>query len=170
MALIVNGGFEEVVLDSVEERVAYVEGLRHVVLGEEALLEGQDVAQQFERASHAVDAAFLPSPEVGRDIVYGFEALFVGPGFDFEVETRIVDADDHVGMVLQDVALAEADVAQDGTQVHHHFDKAHDGEVADVAHGGASYGRHIVATPETELSLRVLFTEGPHEVGAVEVA
>ena len=163
-----EGGFEEA--DGVEQGVPYIEGLLQVIIGEEALLEGQDVAEAVEAFLHAFDAPFLPGPEVGGDIVNGLEALLVGPGLDFEVEARVVDAHHHVGSVGEDVLLAEADVAQHGAQVGHHLDEAHDGEVADVAYGNSSDSGHEVAAPEAELRIGVLLTQRPHEVGTVEIA
>ena len=43
-AFAAEGGFEEAVLDGVEQGMPHIEGLLHVIVGEEALLEGQDVA------------------------------------------------------------------------------------------------------------------------------
>ena len=169
-AFAAEGGFEEAVLDGIEQGVPHIEGLLHVIVGEEALLEGQDVAESVEVFLHAFDAPFLPGPEVGGDIVNGLEALLVGPCLDFEVEARIVDAHHHVGSVVEDVLLAEADVAQHGAQMGHHLDEAHDGEVADVSYRRAAYSGHEVAAPEAELRIGVLLTQRPHEVGTVEIA
>ena len=100
----------------------------------------------------------------------GLEALLVGPALDFKVEARVVDANDGVGLPLEDVLLAEAYVAEHGAEVAQHFDEAHDGQVADVAHRRAGLVGHAVAAPEAELGSGVQLAQGVQEVGAEEVA
>ena len=165
-----EGGIGGAALDDFQQGVAHVGGLGQVVLGVEVLLEGQYVAQTVQVAAHALEASFLPGPQLGRDVVDGFDALGVCPLLNLEVEAGVVDADDGVGVPAEDVLLAEADVAQHGAQVQHHFDEAHDGQVADVALRLSGGLRHGVAAPEAELRLRVLLAQGLDEVGPIEVA
>ena len=150
--------------------MADVDGLWKVVFGEEILFERKYETESVEGTTHSFDAPFFPSPEVRRDIMYGLDALLVYPCFDLEVEARIVDTDDCVGLVLQDVVFAEADVAQYGAQMHDHFDKTHDGEVANVTYRSATYLSHGVAAPEAELRLRVAFEKCFHQIGSMKVA
>ena len=56
-------------LEHIEQRVAYVVRLRQIVGGEEGFFKGENIAEGIERTAHALDAAFLPSPEIGRDVM-----------------------------------------------------------------------------------------------------
>jgi hypothetical protein len=49
--------------------MAYIYGLGEVVASIEVLLEGKDIAETVKVASHAFDAAFLPGPKLGGDIM-----------------------------------------------------------------------------------------------------
>ena len=150
--------------------MADIYGLGHVVVGKELFLEGQYVAEAVEGFLHAFDAAFLPCPKVGRDIMYRLEATLVCPRFNLEVEAGIVYTDNHVGLETCNVAFAETDVAQHSREVHDHLDEAHEGQIADVTHGRATLGGHRIATPEAELGLWVTLAQGTHEHGAIHVA
>jgi hypothetical protein len=71
------------------------------------------------------------------------------------------------GEVLQYVLLALLEVAQNGTQIHYHFDKTHDGQLPDVLDGLSRHLLHGVAAPEAELRLGIAALQGTHQVGAV---
>ena len=100
----------------------------------------------------------------------GFDAVFVSPFLDFQIEAGVVDADDGVGMPAKDVAFAETDVAQHGTEMAHHLDESHDGEVADMTYRLAGLFHHSVAAPKAEFRLRVFHAQSLYEIGSVEIA
>jgi len=51
-----------------------------------------------------------------------------------------------------------------------HLYKTHVGHLAVVAHQCAANLLHGIATPETELGLRIALAQGPHEMGGMQVA
>ena len=98
------------------------------------------------------------------------KSVLTGEVRDAEVESGIVDVDNGIGLELKYVVFAELQIGVDGAEVPYHFDETHDGEVAYMFNRLATDLSHSIASPETDLGLRVLFKEGSHEVGTVEVA
>ena len=154
----------------IQQGVPHVDGLGQTVVFIVVLLEGEYVAEPVEVAAHLLDAACLPGPQLRRDVVHGLDAVLVGVARHLEVESRVVDSHQHVGPPVEDVLLAEAYVVHHCRQVGQHLDEAHEGHVADVAHGLPAHGPHLVASPVAEFRFGVLVAEGAHEVGTVEVA
>ena len=98
------------------------------------------------------------------------KSVLTGEVRDAEVESGIVDVDNGIGLELKYVVFAELQIGVDGAEIPYHFDETHDGEVAYMFNWLATDLSHGIASPETDLGLRVLFKEGSHEVGTVEVA
>ena len=105
-----------------------------------------------------------PHPSGGVGGGFPFHPLFVQMLCDFQVEARIVDKDDGIGLPLRDVLLAEREVAEDGGQMHQHGDEAHVGEFLIVSHTRATDFRHEVAAEEAELRFGIFFLERPHQM------
>ena len=89
---------------------------------------------------------------------------------DTEIEAGIVDKDDHIGLPLHNIALAERHIAENGRQMEQHGHKTHIGQVTIMAHTGASDGRHQVASEKPERCLWVVLAQGTHEMTGMEVA
>ena len=81
-----------------------------------------------------------------------------------EVEARIIDEYDHIGLPLPYVGLAHCHVAHDGAQMEQHGYEAHVGQFAVVAHTGSAHILHHVAAKEAELCLWVGILKLTHEV------
>jgi hypothetical protein len=95
-------------------------------------------------------------PTAGGDVVDVLEPVLMGKFGNLEIESGVVDVDDDVGFEFQDVLFAETDVAQHRLQVQSHFDKAHIGQIADMADRATRNRLHVVTTPIAYLSRRVL--------------
>ena len=114
----------------------------------------------------------LPRPHLGRNVVKYTDAAPVGELRHPEVEPRIVDEHQHVGGIGHNIALAFAYLGE-------HRGQAAD-NLADTEKRGvavvlgqvlpSSHSRHQVATPETELGLRVAPQQPLHQIGTVQVA
>ena len=100
----------------------------------------------------------------------GEDAGLTGEGRDADVESVRVDVEKGIGLELKYVVFAELQIGVYGAEIPYHFDETHDGEVAYMFNWLATDLSHSIASPETDLGLRVLFKEGSHEVGTVEVA
>ena len=87
-----------------------------------------------------------------------------------EIEPRIVNQNHRVRPVLQDVLLAEAEIAQDAAQVAEHLHEAHDGIVPVVLDQSAADGRHFPSAPEPYVAGRVVPQQAFHQVGPMQVA
>ena len=74
---------------------------------------------------------------------------------DVEVEARVVDEDEGVGLPLEDVALAHLHITEDGAQVQKYRYEPHVGQFLVVAHEGGSSSLHEVASDATELCIVV---------------
>lgn len=114
---------------------------------------------------------FFPCPYLGRDVVGdGRAGVAVYVFCHGEVEARVVDQHEHVGLPCAYVGFGLGHAAHDGAQVCHHGDEAHVGQCAVVSGHRASLGGHHVAADEAEVGGVVLLPDGVHEVCGVQVA
>ena len=141
-----------------------------VLLLKEIDLEGQNGEELVHVAAYLLDAILLPRPYLGGYVVAhrggctaSLLSLLVQVLGNAEVEARVVNEYDHVGLPLADVALAHRHIPQDGPQVQQHRHEAHVGQFAVVLHQCAPLGCHQVAAKEAELGLRVFRFQGSHE-------
>lgn len=67
-------------------------------------------------------------------------------------------------MELKYIFLAEGYIAQHLTQMLHHLYKSHEREFSYVFDTGASHRSHSVASPETNLAMRIILEDRLHEV------
>ena len=111
-----------------------------------------------------MDAAFLPSPQLGGYVVEIPEAMPMREVSDTQVEPRKVNIYYGIGAELKYISLAEGNIAQHLTQMLRHLDESHEREVADVLDADAAHRKHSVASPETYLSIRIMRQDCLHEV------
>jgi hypothetical protein len=140
-----------------------------IVFAIEILLERQDDEQAIDAFLDAMDAAAMPGPELWGDVVEHADTAGVGPAGDAQVEARIVDEDQRIGLPLKDILLAERQVAEDGRQIFDDLPEAHEGQVAVVFDEfGAGMG-HEIAAPGPDIGIAILLMEGLKEVATVEI-
>ena len=87
-----------------------------------------------------------------------------------QIETRIIDQNNHIGAKLRDGVFAVGQVAQYFAQVQHHIDNAHERHIAVVAHHRAALRRHQVAAKKAELRIGIVPFESRHQVRSVQIA
>ena len=131
---------------------------------EELHLEGQNREQLIYIALDILDAILLPSPYLGRDIVVDRDVgVFLDIFGNIEVETRIVDKDDHIRLPRYNVALGLLHITQNGRQMQQHRHKTHIGQLTIMFYTHTTSRLHQVTTIESELCCSVLFLQGHHE-------
>ena len=82
----------------------------------------------------------------------------------FQVEARIVDENDHIGLPLGNVLLAHLHISQDSAQMQQYRNETHVCQFAVVLHHRSTYCGHQVAAEETELRLPVLRLQRLHQM------
>ena len=87
-----------------------------------------------------------------------------------QIETRIVDENNHIGIPLGNVLLAHLHISQDSAQVQQHGNETHVSQFAVVLHHRAAHCGHQVAAEKAELRLPVLRLQRLHQVRCVQIA
>ena len=87
----------------------------------------------------------------------------------FQVETRIVDENNHIGIPLGNVLLAHLHISQDSAQVQQHGNETHVCQFAIVLHHRAACCLHLVAAIEAKLGSRILPLQFFHQVRGMQV-
>ena len=149
-------------------------------LFEERYLERQDGEQLIHIAFDVLDAVFLPSPDLWRDIIEEFSHLggivrwlishFSEIFGNLKIEAGIVNKDHGIGLPLHDILLAQCHISENGAQMEQYWNEAHIGQFLIMFHTGASHGGHQVTTEEPERCFRILFLQRPHQMRSMEVA
>ena len=138
---------------------------------EEIDLEGQDGEECVDIALDILDAVLLPCPDLGRDVIInGYVCLGFYKLRYLQIKAGIVDKDDAIGLPGEDIVLAHLHVREYRWQMEKHRNEAHIGEVAIVAHAGATNGCHQVASEEAKLRFCVKILQRLHQMGCMEVA
>ena len=75
-----------------------------------------------------------------------------------QVEIRRIDADEHIGRVVDEMRTDASAQAQQARQVHQHLGESHHGEFFGVRQRAASGGAHARSGDALELSLRAAGT------------
>ena len=101
--------------------------------------------------------------------MHGAHAARLEPALEAEVEVGRVDADEDVGLPVQDPAAQAAAQAQQAGQVGQHFGQSHDRKLAGVMPGVHSGGAHRVAADAREFRVGEAFAQAFDEVGAQQV-
>ena len=158
----------QVLADSIEKRMPHVVHL-HTSVGVVFLLKRQDDHHLVHIFLDLLDAVFLPSPDLGRDVIANLDTIFLGELGNAEVESGIVHQHQHIRFIKENVGFADADVAQDGIEIQEDLPETHKGQVAIVFHQVAAGSLHQVATPTAEIGFGVTLPEGLHQVGGVKV-
>ena len=84
-----------------------------VLLLEKVHLEGKNTEQLVDIALDILDAVLLPRPYLRRDIIVDFglwRLQLMDVLGDAEVETRVVDENDDIGLPLADILLTPAHI------------------------------------------------------------
>ena len=67
----------------------------------EFFLEGEDDGHPIHGFPDRLDPALPPGPHLGTDIVENLDAVLPGGAGEREVEIRVIDQDDEVGLLLR---------------------------------------------------------------------
>ena len=106
-----------IIFHRIQTRIADVSNLVSIGLIERNL-EGKDGKDFVDVAPNVVDTPRFPSPDFRGDIVLdGNLCVAVDIVGDFQVEPRVVDEDDNVGIPVNNIFPAEVHVAQDGASM-----------------------------------------------------
>ena len=134
------------------------------------IFERQDHEQSIDALLHLFNPVGFPGPDLRRDVVNNFITGALGPLSDAQIETGIIDEDDHIGVERFDVGLTKSKIAQDGGKVAKHFEKSHEREIAKMLHQSSAFGLHAIASPAMDLGEWILLTKRTDEVAAMQVA
>lgn len=160
-----------VVCDFVDSGVANIVDRVVVFTFEEVYLKRQDGEERVNVAPDVLYTVFFPSPYLRRNVVeYGNAHVLTDKTGNLQVEPRVVNQNDDVGVQALDGLFARAEVVHDGREVEQDGDEAHVGHRLVVLHADAAGLAHQVASVKIKLSVGVALAEGFHEVGSVEVA
>ena len=155
----------------VDRGVAHVRHGVVVFLLEKVGFEGQDGEQAVDVSAYGLDASLLPGPYFGRNVVEnGADGRAVDVAGHLQVEARVVDEDDSVGLPAADGLLAALHAGEDARQVEQDGHEAHVGQRAVMAEAHAACTAHQVAAVEAERGVGVEAPQGFHQVGGVQVA
>ena len=118
--------------------------------------EGEDYIDFVYEFLELFDAALSPRPDFGRDIVRHFEAAALGiPGHP-EIEPGIVYQDEFIGLIVNDILFAKAEISDYPAGFGDDLSETHHGGVGIVSHRFVPCGLgHSVASPETDLRILV---------------
>ena len=122
------------------------------------------------------DPAFAGGPDLRSDVIEDLETGLMGEFGNPEIEPRIVDQDDDIGLPGKDVLFAGADLSQQLPGVDQNLPETDDRPIPVVVHETAPrlmlpvHGIHETASPEADVRLRVPGVKAPHQVGPVQVA
>ena len=92
-----------------------------------------------------------------------------------EIEARIVNQNHHVGLPGQDVGRAVREPFSEGPRMDQYLGEPDDGSVLIVLDKTRSVLMSVVhlvhqpSSPETDVRLRILGIEPPHEIGSVQI-
>ena len=142
----------------------------HAVFGVEILLERQNDHHFIDIALDLLDAAFLPRPNLGRDVVNDLDMVLFGEFGDAQVEAWKIDQHEHVGFPVEDIGFAAFHVAQHLFQMHKNLPEPHVGHVAVVDEQLGAGGAHQVAAAAAKLSCGIFLQDGFDEIGGVQIA
>ena len=135
-----------------------------VLLLIERHFERQDGEHLFYIPLDGLDAPLLPCPYLRRDVIVdGNVRVLLYKLCNAEVEARIVDEDDDIGLPSHDVRFAHLHVPEDDRQMEQYGNKPHVSQFTVMLHTCAASSGHQVAAKETELGVRVVLSERQHE-------
>ncbi len=87
-----------------------------------------------------------------------------------QVESRIVDQDQHIGMKVKNILFAGTKIPENHREVGNHFGKAHKGEVAVMPDHLHPLLFHQIAAPATEVTRWIQNLQFPYQGGGMEIA
>ena len=96
--------------------------------------------------------------------------MLFGEAGHAQIETSVVDQNEHIGAMSEQIGLALAHDPADGTQVFGHFQKTHECHVAVVPHKHRPGGFHLFATIGPALRIRIVPTNGFDQICAMKIA
>ena len=157
--------------DVVREGVA-TEGRGDAELSEPLRLEGEDGVETIDILLDLLYAVLLPGPRLGGDVVEDLDLLLLGPLGHLEVEARVVDQDQYIGLECLDVGLTLAKLTTNRAEVFQHIHKTEKRGLAVVLGKILRTARlgHQITTPKAKLRLRIGLFQPLTQFRAVQIA
>jgi hypothetical protein len=92
-----------------------------------ALLKGEEGQEKIKLFDHLGDALFAMGPDAGTDELDEFAAvaLFAERFLEAQVESRVVDADDNLGLEFEDLVADGSELAKETGEGEEDVDEAH---------------------------------------------
>ena len=117
------------------------------IFGIEIRLEGEDTKNLVAVLSNSMDAPLFPCPYLGWDIIDNAgigQVLFAELGHT-QVEGRIVDEDEHIGLLVEERKFGNAEITLDLAEILQDGQDTHICHVAVVHAYVASLGSHLIS-------------------------
>ena len=106
-----------------------------MLLLEEGLLEGENGEEQIHIPTDVLDTILFPGPDLGGDVVADGNLRMAADKVGYlQVETGVVNQDDHIGFPSQDIPLAATQSTEDSTQMEQYGNESHIGQGFVVHH------------------------------------
>ena len=127
-------------------------------------LKRQDAEHAIDIFADILEPIFLPCPNLWRDIVEHLGRQFLlDPFGNAEIEPRIVNQDDRIGLICSNILLATAHACEYFAQMQRYLNEAHICQLRIVAHQDTSLSLHCIASIEAELCMRVTLLKLAHQ-------
>lgn len=118
-----------------------------------------------------MDTTTFPRPDLRRDIIVdlGIRQMGTAELRHTQVERRIIDEDEGIGLIVQQGLLCNAEITAYLTEVSQHRGKAHESHFTYMLMQSAPGGSHLVAAESRTLCLGVTLFQLLNECSRVQI-
>jgi len=158
-------------IHDVKKRMAHIADLFDADRFAQVLFKGENHEQPLGHLLECIDAAAVPGPHLGHDVIDDGNAALPGGLHDLEVESGIINENDSIGPVFIEKGAGLAIQPEDALGVTEYARKTDDGQsVHNVGQKIDSGLLHLLSPKAVYAQLRIKFQELAHQVGAVKIA
>ena len=143
---------------------------RHLMLQIELCLEGKQTEHQVAALANLQHALLPPGPDGRTDIVHRANARLTQLQFNVEGEIRRIDANEHIGFLLDQGANQTLTPCQQFRQAAEHLDQPHHRETLHGEIGAQPLSLHQRTTDADELDLGMPLAQGLHQASTQDIA